>query len=115
MLKAHRVAWVVYYGKWPKGQIDHINGDRADNRIGNLRDVNSSKNSRNSKMKSNNTSGHNGIYWYERYGKWQVSGGADGRKKHIGYFEDLEDAIAARAEFNRQNGYSERHGSEAAA
>lgn len=37
--KAHRLAWLYHYGEWPKNTIDHINGDRTDNRIANLRDV----------------------------------------------------------------------------
>lgn len=42
--KAHRIAWAVAYGEWPQGQIDHINGDRSDNRLPNLRVVSNSEN-----------------------------------------------------------------------
>lgn len=45
--KAHRVAWLLYYGEWPKGQIDHINGIKDDNRIFNLRDVTPKENQKN--------------------------------------------------------------------
>ena len=44
---AHRLAWVLHYGAWPVGVIDHINRDRADNRIVNLRDVTPTENARN--------------------------------------------------------------------
>ena len=47
---AHRVAWALYYGDWPKCEIDHINGNRQDNRIDNLRDVSVSENQRNAKI-----------------------------------------------------------------
>jgi len=46
---AHRVAWAIYYGEWPKQIIDHINGEKSDNRITNLRDVSNSVNMRNTR------------------------------------------------------------------
>jgi hypothetical protein len=45
--KEHRLAWFLYYNKWPENQIDHINGNKSDNRISNLRDVTVSKNNLN--------------------------------------------------------------------
>lgn len=54
-IKLHRVAWFLYYGKWPEKCIDHINGDRSDNRIENLRDVSHSENSLN---KDKHRNGH---------------------------------------------------------
>lgn len=45
--KSHRLAWLLYYGEWPKGQIDHLNGERDDNRISNLRDCSPKENQRN--------------------------------------------------------------------
>jgi hypothetical protein len=48
-IKAHRLAWFIYYGKWPKHFIDHINGNPSDNRIKNLREVSSRENSMNQK------------------------------------------------------------------
>lgn len=47
LYKAHRLAWFLYYGEWPKNQIDHINGDRSDNRIANLREATASENQAN--------------------------------------------------------------------
>lgn len=56
----HRIAWFLYYKYWPL-QVDHINRDKTDNRICNLRDVNSVVNNKNRGMFSNNTSGHKGV------------------------------------------------------
>lgn len=60
----HRLVWLYHYGKMPGGQIDHINGDRSDNRIKNLRAVTQQQNSANMRMKSNNKSGYKGVTKY---------------------------------------------------
>ncbi|MDD9727198.1 HNH endonuclease signature motif containing protein [Roseovarius sp. SK2] len=109
-LQAHRVAWAIYYGRWPKHHIDHINGDPADNRIKNLRDVSSTQNMRNCRRFSHNSSGYNGVRWHKRGKKWIAEGCLNGRKKHLGSFDDIEDAVAARADFNKNNGFTKRHG-----
>lgn len=103
-LLAHRVAWVIAYGDWPKGEIDHINGDRTDNRIKNLRDVGREDNARNCAMRRDNTSGHVGVHFNKRHGTWAATVGG----KHIGSYSTKEDAIAARSE--SQIDYTDRHG-----
>lgn len=60
--KAHRVAWALHYGTPPAGQIDHINGDRADNRSSNLRDVSHSQNQRNAGVRADNKTGMPGVF-----------------------------------------------------
>ena len=65
---AHRVIWAMHYGEWPD-QVDHINHDKADNRIENLRTVTHSENARNRKLNKNNTSGHAGVTWRSAGGK----------------------------------------------
>ena len=107
---AHRVIWTIVHGVWPVGDVDHINGLRTDNRLINLRNVSKSINQRNAKMKSSNTSGHNGVHWYARAGKWKAEITLDWSKKHLGYFDDIADAIAARNAAEAGHGFTERHG-----
>jgi len=59
--KAHRVAWAIYYGEWPNGLIDHINGDRTDNRILNLRVVTIGESAKNRGLQKNNPSGYSAL------------------------------------------------------
>ena len=109
-LKAHRVIWKMFYGADPEF-IDHINGDRADNRIVNLRSVSSAENARNLGLSTNNTSGANGVYWYPRYSKWMASIRINGRRKNLGYFQEKADAIAARRAADERAGYTIRESS----
>lgn len=82
--KAHRVAWFLYYGKWPDQQIDHINGVKDDNRIENLR-CGDSVNQHNRSMPTG-VSGLTGAHWCERKRKYKSSIRVDGVNKHLGYF-----------------------------
>ncbi len=107
-LKAHQVIWAMEKGEWPSF-IDHINGKRADNRIGNLRDVSRADNQRNHKMHVTNSSGQMGVCWHERAGKW-CAYIDNGRRFHLGLFEALEDAIAARRKAEKDIGFHENHG-----
>ena len=107
---AHRVAWSIHYGEWPSNQIDHINGIRADNSIANLRVVTPQENSRNRTMNRDNTSGVCGVSWFKRLKKWKVQIKVDGRMIHLGLFDSIEDAAAARAEASARYGFSSRHG-----
>lgn len=113
-LSAHRVAWALHYGEWPSGQIDHINGDRTDNRIVNLRDVVNAENAKNSAMNSNNTSGVNGVYLHRQTGKWCAQINAFGKTVGLGLFKEMADAIIARKAAERVLGYSKNHGRKAA-
>ena len=106
----HRVVYAIHHGAWPVNQIDHISGDRSDNRIANLRDVTSAENQRNMQRPSNNTSGHIGVSWKGDRCKWRAKIGVYGKSRHIGYFTDINDAIAARAAAEVEYGYHANHG-----
>jgi hypothetical protein len=90
----HRVIWKLFYGEEPYGKvIDHINQNKTDNRISNLRLTTSAVNCLNRKLQQNNTSGAVGVY-IDADGKYQASC----RNKYIGRFNTFEEAVAARKE-----------------
>lgn len=106
----HRLMWFLEKGEWPSGVIDHINGDRTDNRICNLRDVEQKINSRNCKLSSSNKSGFAGVWYDAALNKWQAYVKVDYKKRCLGYFETIEQAVEARAKVNLQHGFHENHG-----
>ena len=93
---AHRLAWLYVYGEWPKLDIDHINRNRSDNRIANLREATCKQNHQNRSRPSNNTSGHPGVVWHKRGSKWVASIGHNYKDIYLGCFATIEEAIAAR-------------------
>ncbi len=106
---AHRVILAMELGRWPTA-VDHINGDRTDNRRTNLREVSKSENSRNCRRTSRNKSGVVGVYWADHAQKWRSEiQDSDGRK-HLGYFTSKGEAIAVRKSAERENGYHPNHG-----
>jgi hypothetical protein len=109
-LLAHRVAWAIYYGSWPNGELDHIDGDKLNNRITNLRDVDGTTNRRNMPRQRNNTSGVTGVN--KNGNKWvaRIGAGARGKRINLGAFESKEDAIAARNHALKTYKYGSRHG-----
>lgn len=93
--RAHRLAWLLTYGEWPKYDIDHINRIRNDNRICNLRQVTRSQNNQNASIYKNNTLGIRGV---------RVAGACiyaeittRGRKKYLGNFPTIDSAASAYA------------------
>lgn len=108
---AHRVIWAMHFGEWPN-IIDHINGDKLDNRIENLRNVTRCENAQNMKRASNNKSGAAGVYWAPHAGKWRAAIKVEKKSKHLGYFDCVDDAAKARRMADRQFGYHPNHGRE---
>lgn len=108
LYKAHRICWALYYDKWPTLELDHINGDVADNRIENLREVSHKENGRNQKKPCNNTSGYCGVSLY-RDGRWRAYISVDGSFKHLGYFLDKKEAHQAVLTAQAENNYHPNH------
>lgn len=108
--RSHRICWLIHYGVWPSGQIDHIDHDGLNNKIENLRDVTASENMRNQRLRENNTTGAHGVYWNEKRKRWVAKIGVNGRVIELGRFIKIEDAIACRKEADRKHGFSPTHG-----
>ena len=95
---AHRLAWLFVYGELPEFILDHINGDKQDNRIANLRlcpNGNSDNAQNRTKPLKNNSSGLLGAYFFKRANKFMSSITVGGKQIHLGYFDSAEDAHAA--------------------
>lgn len=86
----HIYIWYIHHGKWPVGVIDHIDGDKENDDISNLRECSYSGNNRNSKIKKSNTSGVKCVYWHKGRQKWAVQLRTDEGRKSFGLHEDLE-------------------------
>lgn len=89
--KIHRIVFYIHHGYMPE-KIDHINGDKADNRIENLRECTNSENLCNTGMYCTNTSGYKGVTFHKGTKKWAAQIQHESRRKHIGLFDDPKSA-----------------------
>lgn len=102
-LYAHRLAWLYQYGSFPSGHIDHVNGDRADNRIANLREATQAENFQNLKhAKRTNRCGYLGVYKLKQAARWEASIKRDHKRYYLGLYDSPEAAHAAYVEAKRE-------------
>ncbi len=115
--RAHRLAWLYVYGEWPQNEMDHINHNRADNRIANLRAVTKMENAQNRKLNPRSSSGINGISmcvgarettW--RVNFWSVAVPKKRRNRLSRSFKTLAKAISYRKKLELRYGFHENHG-----
>jgi hypothetical protein len=92
---AHRLVWLYVYGMWPIGDIDHINGDRSDNRLKNLRPATDAQNRANAKKQCGSSSGLKGVCFHKKLSKWQATITVDGKTKYLGIFATEQEAHEA--------------------
>ena len=92
--RAHRLAWYMHYGVMPPEILDHINCVKDDNRISNLREADYTTNQYN--VQRRNTTN---IYKHETSGRWRVRVWVRGIRKHLGYFDTIDEAAKIRDKF----------------
>jgi hypothetical protein len=100
---AHRLAWLWFYGRFPKEQLDHINCNRSDNSILNLREVTNSQNQQNQRLaRVNNHTGFLGVSFDKLRKKFKAQIKVNKKNKHVGYFDCPKKAHEAYLKAKRQ-------------
>lgn len=108
---SHRLAWLIVCGRWPVGDVDHINGNGRDNRWINLRETSRVDNQHNMKLHRNNTTGCPGVSFHRQSGLWHAVITCVGRTHSLRYHKTKEEAIAVRKQAEVDLGFHPNHGS----
>lgn len=101
LYSAHRLAWLYTYGEWPTS-IDHINNNKLDNRLCNLRQVTHQQNNFNSSIRKNNKTKIKGVSWNKKSNKWIVQIQANYIKTHICVTNDFFEACCQAISFRKK-------------
>jgi len=107
---AHRIVFALFHGHWPISTIDHINGIKTDNRPENLRDVDHRENMLNQPLKKSNTTGFTGVSIDDERNKFVATITINRKTKHLGRFDIVDDAVAARNLASAEFGFHKNHG-----
>jgi hypothetical protein len=107
---AHRLAWFYMHGAWPVGHLDHINHNRMDNRIANLREVSHAQNLQNASLFNTNTSGIAGVCRASEDTAWRAYIVIDYKQINLGRYATINEAYAARKAAEKIAGFHENHG-----
>jgi hypothetical protein len=95
LYRAHRLAWLYTYGKWPENELDHINRVRHDNRLVNIRAADRYVNTQNTGLQRNNVSGARGVGWHKASQRWRARISVNNKMMYLGYYDNFEQAKAA--------------------
>lgn len=106
---AHRIIFKMCTGNEPEA-IDHINGDKLDNRITNLRAVSIAENCRNLPRPKDNKTGFPGVSMHPKSNRWRAQINVAGKTKHLGTFDTKQEAINAKRRANEKYDYHPNHG-----
>jgi hypothetical protein len=108
--RAHQLAFVLMGEQYP-AYVDHINGDRSDNRWSNLRVSDPLNNAKNMRKRKDGNTPFTGVGYMKSHNKWRVRLNHQGESVYIGIYGSLFEAISARESANRKYGFHENHGS----
>lgn len=104
---AHRLAWLYVYGYWTEHDLDHINRNKIDNRICNLRETSRACNMINTGHQKNNRSGVKGVHYYNQTKRWRAKIKIDKTDRHLGYFNCFVEAVCHRLAAEQCLGWDE--------
>ena len=90
MMLVHRVIFAMAHGRWPVGHLDHIDGDKLNNRPENLREATRSQNQSNQGLKKTNKSGRKGVCWHRQAGKWVSQINVCNQTIYLGIYDDID-------------------------
>lgn len=109
-IRIHRLVWMMHYGSWPDGEVDHIDHQKTNNRISNLRLVTHHENTKNTSKSKANTSGKTGVSFDKLNKKWESYISSGGKKIKLGRFDTVELAVEARKSAEVTFNYHANHG-----
>jgi hypothetical protein len=107
---SHRVMWLLHTGSLPFDMVDHIDGDKLNNKISNLRAVSRQDNGKNARRSKANKSGVTGVTWHKVADKWQAGVTHDGVRTQLGVYADWFEAVCARKSAEARLGFHVNHG-----
>lgn len=106
---AHRLVWLYVYGEWPN-KIDHIDGNRQNNKLINLRSVSNRENTKNRSISKTSSTGVMGVSKVKGFNRWRAYISVDKKQIWLGSFDDINKAIKARKEADKKYGFHKNHG-----